>query len=179
MVPLHLAAMCCAYFVLPKDTSDFLLDANHKGLLEVSDYLMFYGKALASPAPKVILLGASNVKEGLHPAELANHLPGVDVFNISVPGANISEMRSIADLLYDRIPAENWARTTIVLGICYCGLVDDAAKWGGKPNFVDQDRLRFNLYGQTSDGAIEPAVPPPLMPSLGTVLDSLMLWQCA
>ena len=137
--------------------------------IEMPDYLVFFQSALSSPQKKIFIVGASGAAWGFHPKDLERYFPESKIFNAGLGGANISEMRSIVELMYDRIPKKEWNRTIVVLAICYTSFPEDNIKWGGSPNWVDQKRMRLGLYHQES-GGIVPSVPPMLMPYIGVLM---------
>jgi hypothetical protein len=135
-----------------------------------------YGiETLARPGPKVVLLGASNVREGLRPPELSSALGGVEVDNLAVGATNIREISEVVDLVYRVTPADSRRDLTFVLGVWYGTFVDDARRWPDHLTSVDVEMLRYGLYTRHGDDEPRPIVDGALFPLVMTGIRPVLL----
>ena len=106
---------------------------------------IFYSTGLAkSKQPMIVIAGASAAQEGYQPgitqAETSNFL----VHNLSVGGANISEIDQIIDhALKASVPAEIIEKSVLVLAVSYPMFVTNQKRWRD-PIFVPPDAIKQN-----------------------------------
>lgn len=155
-------------FYFPADSRDLIVGQPiGTGL---ADYLMFYDKALNREGEKLVLIGASNVREGFPVPLVQRALPSATVFSMTVGGGNVTSMRNIVELALDRHHGSDARSFTFVYGIWFGTFLSEATgrKTGFIP-YVENERLRFGLYKKTDNGIV-PTVPPEYMPAIGILL---------
>jgi hypothetical protein len=130
---------------------------------------------LARPGPKVILLGASNVREGLRPAELSPRLGGIEVDNLAVGATNMREIAEVVDLVHWATPTSTHRDLTFVLGIWYGTFVDDKRRWPNGQTAVDVEMLRYSLFAPRDGGTPRPVLGTVLTPFAIKQLKSILL----
>lgn len=127
-------------------------------------YVFFARSRLDTPSRKLLLLGASNTMAGLKQREVAPLLPAYEVHNISVGGANITELSQIADSVKEVQSETARRQTTYVLGLWYGIFAADRARWHTPDRHpgdtdIDIERYRYGLYRRGEAGA-EPVLSP-------------------
>ena len=119
--------------------------------------IVAYGLApLASERRKIILLGSSNVREGLRPDHLAEHFPDQEIHNLAIGASNLSQIAEVVDHVLTVLPPEASERTTFVFGIWYGLFVPDRVRWNSGPTDLDREFLRYGLYTDIGGGRVVP-----------------------
>jgi hypothetical protein len=113
---------------------------------------------------KLILLGASNVLAGFRPAQLQGQLPSVQVHNLAIGGANMTEVKQMVDLVLEVQTPQARQHNVFVMGVWYGLFADDRARWYTPDRFpgdtdLDIERYRYGFYRRTAAG------PAPLLPA--------------
>lgn len=138
--------------------------ARESSYLTEPKYVFFARKRLDTERSKLLLLGASNTMAGLKQREVAPLLPEYEVHNISVGGANMTELAQIADLVRE-VQSPNARRSdTYVIGLWYGVFASDEARWHTPDRHpgdtdIDIERYRYGFYRRGAQGA-EPLLPP-------------------
>jgi len=123
-------------------------------------YLFLNRGALKVDADRLILLGASNTNAGFRLEELQPMIPKLQASNLSVGGANITEMRQAYALIRAVQSKDALKRTTYVIGIWYGVFVPDALKWHTPDRHagdtdLDIERYRYGFYRRSAGGPVE------------------------
>lgn len=121
-------------------------------------YLVLNAGYFARPGDRVVILGASNARGAFRPALIARGLPGRDIANAGVGGANVGEIADIVDVIRARQPRDH-GPTTYVIGSCYLLFERDARLWGGGTSPVAVEAMRAGLYARTREGRLAPRYP--------------------
>lgn len=109
-------------------------------------YLVFNLSALDHEGARVLLLGGSNVREGLRPNFLKPRIGNVEVDNLAIGACDVREVAQIVDAVYAHVPQTSWSDLTFVVGIWY-GLFRTAARsWPNGVTDIDNELLRYGLY---------------------------------
>jgi hypothetical protein len=127
-------------------------------------YVFFARSRLDTERPKLLLLGASNTMAGFKQREVAPLLPEYEEHNISVGGANVTELAQIAELVREVQSPEARRRDTYVIGLWYGVFASDQARWHTPDRHpgdtdIDIERYRYGFYRRGEHGA-EPLLPP-------------------
>lgn len=123
-------------------------------------YVVYGRKPLQKKTNKVILLGASNVREGFRPEQIQPFIPGYTVHNVTVGATNFTQMKQIVELLHESLPHEKRQENIFVIGIWYGLFVDNKARWKDGKTDIDNEKIRYGLYKQSKDN-ITPVLPSP------------------
>ena len=137
-------------------------------------YVFMARTRLQSEAPKVLLLGASNTMAGFKQRELQPLLPAVEVHNLAVGGANLREVRQVAELVREVQSPQARRQTSYVIGLWYGLFASDAARWNTADRHagdtdIDIERYRYGFYRRTPDGA-QPLLPPRYLGAAETLI---------
>jgi len=121
----------------------------------------------AADVDRVIILGASNAREGLRPTVIDDALPGCTVDDLGLSGAtmNINEVADSVQLVEDARPAGRRGRTIYVLGAIYTDFADDVP---GTDNPTETEMLRYT-YDREPDGGLQPRLPPSVVPAVAAL----------
>jgi hypothetical protein len=112
---------------------------------------------------RIVFLGASAARQTFRPALLQPSLPGVELDNLSIEGANISVSRKTLHLIYQAMPVDWRGHTTFVLGVTYTNFVQNRIAFTvGSDNLATELR-RFGLYREDKDGVFDARLPPAVM----------------
>lgn len=130
-------------------------------------YAVFHQSHFATDADRVVILGASNAREGLRPQIIDDTLPGWTVDDLGLSGAtlNVSELEDARQLVRDAQPDTRKGRTIYVLGLTYTVFADDVP---GTDNPVEQEMLRYQ-YVRGADGALHPRLPLAASPAISAL----------
>ncbi len=154
-----LLALCA--LIAPPDADAAPIDtarAHESPYLTEPKYVFFARGRLATPRARVLVLGASNSMAGIKQRELQPLLPEYEVHNVSVGGANITELDQIAELVSEVQSNEARRQTTYVLGLWYGVFASDRARWHTPDRHagdtdIDIERYRYGFYRRTERGA--------------------------
>jgi hypothetical protein len=164
---LYGALLALAYLLVPREPPRRRIDTSRAAetlYLTEPKYVFMARQRLQSDAPKVLLLGASNTMAGFKQRELQPLLPEVEVHNLAVGGANLHEVRQVAELVREVQSPHARRQTSYVVGLWYGLFASDAARWNTVDRHagdtdIDIERYRYGFYRRTSDGA-QPLLPP-------------------
>jgi hypothetical protein len=120
-------------------------------------YLFFMRDALATPRPRVFVIGASNANVGLRPFEVQTGVPCALVNNLAVGNANVTEIGQIVDLVHAVHSPDGRSRNTFVFGIWFGLFSDSQDRW---PNSlrdppetdIEAELYRYGFYRRAADG---------------------------
>jgi hypothetical protein len=117
--------------------------------------------ALNVANPKVLLIGASNMGVGLRQQDVQRLVPCAKASNLSLGGANISELREMVDLVQQVQSPAARQTNTVVLGVWFGMFVDSEQNWPAQHGETDLDieRYRYGFERRTANGPV--AVLPP------------------
>ncbi|MBK7024679.1 MAG: hypothetical protein IPH41_14625 [Sulfuritalea sp.] len=102
---------------------------------------IFFTPDLAkSERSMIAIVGASAAQEGLPPAIAREEAPDLLIHNLSVGGANISEVDQIIDIAVKATPPQIARRSVLVLAVSYPMFVPDKKRWSD-PIFVPPDAI--------------------------------------
>ena len=88
----------------------------------------------------IVIVGASAAQEGFQPAIARAEAPDLLIHNLSVGGANISELDQIIDIAVNATPPQIIRRSVLVLAVSYPLFVPDNKRWSD-PIFVPPDAI--------------------------------------
>ena len=88
----------------------------------IPSQLVFDRHPLERETDKVLIIGASNSREGLRPHDLKDYFPNHEIHNLSLSGGVITSIRKVVDLAYERLPKNN--NHTFILGVTYSNFVN-------------------------------------------------------
>jgi hypothetical protein len=126
-------------------------------------YVFLDRMALRTDKPRVILLGASNVLVGLKPREMQPLMPATEIDNMSIGGANMTEVSQTVDLALSQLSQRSCEETTFVIGMWYGMFATDEVRWNTPDRQrgdtdLDIERYRYGFYRRTRQG------PKPVLP---------------
>jgi hypothetical protein len=174
---LYGALLALAYWLVPREPSTRRIDTSRAAetlYLTEPKYVFMARQRLQSETPKVLLLGASNTMAGFKQRELQPLLPEVEVHNLAVGGANLREVRQVAELVREVQTPEARRATSYVVGLWYGLFASDAARWNTVDRHagdtdMDIERYRYGFYRRTPGGA-QPLVPPRYLSAAETLV---------
>jgi hypothetical protein len=169
--------LALAWALVPREAADQTIDTSRAAAtlyLTEPKYVFMARQRLRSSAPKLLLLGASNTMAGFKPRELGPLLPELEVHNLAIGGANLTEVRQVAELVREvQTPADK-RQTTYVIGLWYGLFASDAVRWQTPDRHagdtdIDIERYRYDFYRRTAEGP-RPVVPAPYLGSAETLV---------
>jgi hypothetical protein len=174
---LYGALLALACLLVPREPSTRPIDTARAAetlYLTEPKYVFMARQRLQREAPKVLLLGASNTMAGFKQRELQPLLPEVEVHNLAVGGANLTEVRQVAELVREVQTPEARRGTSYVVGLWYGLFASDTARWNTvdrHPGDTDMDieRYRYGFYRRTPGGA-QPLLPPRYLSAAETLV---------
>lgn len=157
---LYAAILGLSLVLMPKPTASGRLNTGAAGatvFMTEPKYAFLNRSAVATPEPKIILLGASNVVVGFKPAQLQPYLPGIEVHNLAVGGSNMTQVGQIVDLVQELQGPEAMHNTTYVIGMWYGMFAQDRVRWNTPDRHagdtdIDIERYRYGFFRRTSHG---------------------------
>jgi hypothetical protein len=122
-------------------------------------YVFMNRAPLAVAKPRAVFIGASNTVVGFNPAQLEPMLHDVEVDNLGVGGANITEISEIVDLIQQVQSPEAKRDTTYVLGMWYGIFFSNQVKWYSPERHagdtdIDIELYRYGFYRRTEHGPV-------------------------
>ena len=135
---------------------------------------VFLGRyALDTPAPKVLIIGASNAAVGFQRDMLQSLIGCAQVSNLAVGNANIAEVQQVVDLVQEVQDDQARHADTFVLGVWYGMFARTTTRWPGMDRHrgdtdIDIERYRYGFYRRTDAGPV--AVLPPEWLHVGGIL---------
>ena len=137
-------------------------------------YLVFNLRALDHPGARVLLLGGSNVREGLRSTSLRPLIGDVEIDNLAIGACDVREIAQIVDAVYAHVPRQSWRDLTFVVGIWYGLFRNEARSWPNGVTDIDKELLRYGLYYRDGN-AMRRRMPASWEPALQQALRPL-LW---
>lgn len=137
--------------------------AGHTLFMTEPKYMFLNRQRLTGAERKMIVVGASNAAGGFPQKTLATMIPDAVVHNLSIPGANMTEIRESVDLIRDVQSAKARRNTNYVIGIWYGVFADDSVKWSTPDRHagdtdLDIEAYRYGFYRRTPAGPV-PSLP--------------------
>ena len=174
---LYGALLALACLLVPREPPSRRIDTSRAAetlYLTEPKYVFMARQRLQSDAPKVLLLGASNTMAGFKQRELQPLLPEVEVHNLAVGGANLREVRQVAELVREVQSPHARRQTSYVVGLWYGLFASDAARWNTVDRHagdtdIDIERYRYGFYRRTADGA-QSLLPPRYLGTAETLI---------
>ena len=77
---------------------------------------------------------------------MGQFMDGVTVNNMSIGGSNVTQLKQVVELVYERIPRERWSEIHFVLGFFYALCRPDDSIWTRKTTNLQREMLRYGLY---------------------------------
>jgi hypothetical protein len=143
----YLLELGASYLFYPRAMSALDAATAHHTIFTTEPRLVTYGlDRLASEKETIALIGASNVREGFRPSELAEYFSDIDIHNLAVGASDMRQLREVVKLILAAVPNERRVNLTIVLGIWYGSFVNEDRRWKGGPTDVAAEMLRYGLY---------------------------------
>lgn len=166
-VLLYAVILALSLVLMPRSASSGRLNTGAAGatvFMTEPKYVFLNRSAVASTAPKIILLGASNIVVGFKPAQLQPYLPGIEVHNLAVGGSNMTQVGQIVDLVQELQGHEAMHNTTYVIGMWYGMFAQDSVRWTSPDRHagdtdIDIERYRYGFFRRTKHGP-EHVLPP-------------------
>ena len=126
-------------------------------------YVFMSRAPLAAVKPRVIFIGASNTVVGFHPDQLEPLIRNVEVDNLGIGGANVTEISQVVDLVQQIQSPEARKKTTYVLGMWYGIFFTNQLKWYSPERHagdtdLDIELYRYGFYRRSNEGPV-PIVP--------------------
>ncbi|RJP16095.1 MAG: hypothetical protein C4520_18950 [Candidatus Abyssobacteria bacterium SURF_5] len=118
--------------------------------------------------PKLIILGSSNCMVGFRPEHLQPLFPEYEVANLSIPGANMSDIRQIVELLQLLLPRHVLDKSLFFVGMWY-----GSFSWERSP-VVNESLVKIGLYKWNGE-SIQSVVPAENMDLFVRLLRPLVL----
>jgi len=173
---LYAVLLALALLAVPRADQTAPLDTGRASAslyLTEPKYVFMERGRLATPGPKLLVLGASNSLVGFKRAELAPLLPDREVHNLSVGGSNITQLAQIVDLVREVQTPEERRENTFVLGLWYGVFASDDARWRTPDRHagdtdIDIERYRYGFYRRGPNGAV--ALLPPQYLEVGATV---------
>ena len=134
-------------------------NSSEPGWVNESRYFMLNKTAFAAARDRIVILGASTSRDPFRPALMEAALPGWDVENASLSGANISEIADAVDVFYDERTAVKGGRTVFVFALSYLQF-KPARLANGTENPFATEAQRGSLYARV-DGRLLRQLPHP------------------
>jgi len=106
---------------------------------------IFYSPGLSkSKQPIIVIAGASAAQEGFQPRSMQAVMPDLLTHNISVGGANISEVAQLIEHAFkSKLDPELTNNSALVLALSYAMFVPDQKRWRD-PIFVPPEAIKQN-----------------------------------
>jgi len=148
-----------SYLVVPPLPHRGWMDAwdTEGSLLSTAPKYVYLGRGeLDVTEPKVLLIGASNTGVGLRRKDVQVLLPCAKVSNLALGGANISELRQIADLVRQAQSPRARQSNVFVLGIWFGMFTNTDQNWPAHPLDTDLDveRYRYGFERRSANGPV-------------------------
>ncbi|RZJ27815.1 MAG: hypothetical protein EON85_10415, partial [Brevundimonas sp.] len=149
--------------VLPWRPSHFdthAVTTTHTSWGSEARYFVLNQHLFAGPDNRIVILGASNVRDPFRPALMERRLPQWKIANAALSGAGISELGDAVDLFYQEKGAGTEGRTVFVLGLNYIQFLP--SPYGkGQENPLASEALRGGLRAR-QDGHLVALTPRPV-----------------
>lgn len=175
-VLLYAAILTACLVLMPRQTQSMRLNsevAPRTVFATEPKYVFLNRSPTASTAPKIILVGASNVMVGFRQAQLQKYMPNVEVHNLAVGGSNMTQVGQVVDLVQELQSPEAMRNTTYVIGMWYGQFAEDGVRWNTSDRHagdtdIDIERYRYGFFRRSKNGP-EHVLPPQYL-DLGVTL---------
>lgn len=143
-------------------------------------YVFLNRGATASPAPKLILLGASNVVVGFRQPQLQQLVRGMEVHNLAIGGSNMTQCAQVVDLVQELQSPAAKRNTRYVIGIWYGQFAENRVRWNTPDRHagdtdIDIERYRYGFSRRTKAGPVHVLPPDKLDVGVTLILPYLAL----
>ena len=125
------------------------IDSGSPGIYGTETRYVVYGRNLINKQKaNLLMLGASNVREGFRPLEMPFTSEHFEIQNMAVGASNFSQIEQVSDLLREVPFRDGYGKSVVLIGLWYGIFVSDQARWGTSIMTTDIERelLRYNLY---------------------------------
>jgi hypothetical protein len=143
--------------------------ANQTLFSTTAKYLALGRTQITNQNNKLILTGASNVREGFRPLELEKVFPGLQVHNLAIGASNMTQIGESIDLLLDTVSMDKSQGNQLLIGIWYGLFVENRVRWKSRPSDLSLEKLRFGIY-MNKNGRLVPRFPRHILPTIVTLL---------
>jgi hypothetical protein len=162
IVALYALLVLASYVVAPTDGSPDIIDTSQSDKTIFSTapkYLSFARSRLASPEPKVLIVGASNADVGLRPDQMQPNIACARVNNLSIGNENATEMRQTVDLVHFAQDKQARLNNTFVFGVWYGDFGDSIDRWTpatrkDAETDIEVELYRYGFYRRSHDGPL-------------------------
>ena len=168
---LYLLAIALSGLAIPWRPQPFDTAAattSHPGWVNEGRYFLLNKHGFAAAGDRVVITGASTARDPFRPALIATRLPGWEVANASLSGAEIEEYRDLVDLYYADRRRGPGGRTIWVFAFSYMQFRPDGVPPGGE-NPTATEAMRMGLY-RRENGRLVPRYPAPVERALVAAL---------
>jgi hypothetical protein len=111
--------------------------------------LALYGShMLDRPGKNLIFIGASNIRESFRPDQVNRLIPGYNIHNMGLSGANITEIRQTIELISHSISAEKLRESWIIIGLGYLNIRKTETKWPDGRTMIEKEAIRLPILFQ-------------------------------
>lgn len=140
-------------------------------------YAVFNQAHFVEDTDRIVLLGASTVREGLRPGVIDDSLPGWTVDGLGLSGAlmNVREVEDAIQIVQDAQPIARSRRTVYVLGVTYTLFAEDIPN---TDNPTATEMLRHH-YVREPDGDLRTRLPIGASPFVSAVYRPLEFIRAA
>ena len=84
----------------------------------VSRVILGVDKLKITAKPKLLFVGASNVREGFRPPDSTMLFPGYEAHNLAVGASNITQIIDVVSYIGNSLPKELARQAVFIVGIC-------------------------------------------------------------
>ncbi len=141
----------------PKPFDTGVTNSTEPGWVNEARYVMLNTSAFAEPHDRIVILGASTSRDPFRPQLMEGALPGWQVANASLSGANVSEIADAVDVYYDARGKGQGKRTVFVFALTYLQFKPVRYAPGTSSPFATE-AMRGGRYAR-EDGVLTPQLP--------------------
>jgi len=128
-------------------------------------YLLWNLHKFGSDDKKIIVVGASNARDGFRPEYMSKFLPDYEIHNAALAASEIKEVIKTTKLVLDEIPESKRSEAVFVYGAFFGNFLETSWGFNNRLTNIEVEQLRYGLY-KNSGQEIVPQVWDPLMPWL-------------
>jgi hypothetical protein len=143
----------------PEPFDTIAATTSEPGWVNEATYLMLNKSRFAEPANRIVITGASTARDPLRPDLIQARLPGWQVANASLSGAEIAEYQDLVDLYYSERARAAGGRTIWVFGMTFMQFRPSPYR-NGVENPTAAEAQRAGLYHRGADGRLAASYPP-------------------
>jgi hypothetical protein len=163
LLGLYVIALSATLALTPRPPEPRWLNTAHADdtiFMTEPKYIYLNRIALRDPVDKVVVVGASNSIRGFTRAELGSLVPPkAAVHNLSLGGANMTEVSQVIDLVEKAQSPEAQHRMIFVIGVWYGMFGEDRLRWftadrSAGDTDIDIERYRYGFEWRTRHGPV-------------------------